>query len=98
MPPPDEVTAREKFACPACGAQAEWSPSKQKLICPFCGTESPYQLNPSSGAIEEIDLVKTLRELKRMKLDTLLERRYEKFRNMGVFLEQSLRQAGKAAG
>jgi hypothetical protein len=63
MPPPDEVTAREKFACPACGAQAEWSPSKQKLICPFCGTESPYQLNPSSGAIEEIDLVKTLREL-----------------------------------
>src|SRR6188508_1436381 len=63
MPPPDEVTAREKFACPACGAQAEWSPAKQKLICPFCGTESPYQINPSSGAIEEIDLVKTLREL-----------------------------------
>jgi Zn finger protein HypA/HybF involved in hydrogenase expression len=60
---PDEVTAREKFACPACGAQAEWNPAKQKLICPFCGTESPYQINPSSGAIEEIDLVKTLREL-----------------------------------
>ena len=60
---PDEVTAREKFACPACGAQAEWSPAKQKLICPFCGTESPHQINPSSGAIEEIDLVKTLREL-----------------------------------
>jgi membrane protease subunit (stomatin/prohibitin family) len=59
----DEVTAREKFACPACGAQAEWSPAKQKLICPFCGTESPYQINPSSGAIEEVDLVKTLREL-----------------------------------
>jgi hypothetical protein len=63
MPPPDEVTAREKFACPACGAQAEWSPAKQKLICPFCGTESPYKINPSSGAIEEIDLVKALREL-----------------------------------
>ncbi len=64
MPSPDtEVTAREKFPCPACGAQAEWNPAKQKLICPFCGTESPYQINPATGAIEEIDLVRTLREL-----------------------------------
>jgi Zn finger protein HypA/HybF involved in hydrogenase expression len=60
---PTEVTAREKFPCPACGAQAEWNPAKQKLICPFCGTESPYQINRTTGAIEEIDLVKTLREL-----------------------------------
>ena len=37
-----ELTAREKFPCPACGAQAEWNPAKQKLVCPFCGTESPY--------------------------------------------------------
>ncbi len=58
-----ELTAREKFPCPACGAQAEWNPAKQKLVCPFCGTESPYQINPASGQIEEIDLVKTLREL-----------------------------------
>src|SRR4029450_3316298 len=35
----------------------------QKLVCPFCGTESPYQVNAATGAIEEIDLVKTLREL-----------------------------------
>ena len=60
---PTEVTAREKFPCPACGAQAEWNPAKQKLVCPFCGTESPYQINAATGAIEEIDLVKTLREL-----------------------------------
>ncbi len=60
---PTEVTARAKFPCPACGAQAEWNPAKQKLVCPFCGTESPYQVNPATGAIEEIDLVKTLREL-----------------------------------
>ena len=59
---PTEVTAREKFPCPACGAQAEWNPAKQKLVCPFCGTESPYQVNPATGAIEEIDLVKTLRD------------------------------------
>ena len=45
-----ELTAREKFPCPACGAQAEWNPAKQKLVCPFCGTESPYQINPASGA------------------------------------------------
>ncbi len=62
-PNPTEVTAREKFPCPACGAQAEWNPAKQKLVCPFCGTESPYQVNASTGAIEEIDLVKALREL-----------------------------------
>jgi Zn finger protein HypA/HybF involved in hydrogenase expression len=60
---PTEVTAREKFPCPACGAQAEWNPAKRKLICPFCGTESPYRINEKTGAIEEIDLVKALREL-----------------------------------
>ncbi len=38
----DEISALEKHACPACGAQAEWNPTKQKLVCPFCGTESPY--------------------------------------------------------
>jgi hypothetical protein len=38
------VTAREKFACPACGAEAHWNPGKQALICPFCGTESPATL------------------------------------------------------
>ncbi len=58
-----EVTAREKFPCPACGAQAEWNPGTQKLVCPFCGTESPYQIDAVTGAIEELDLVKALREL-----------------------------------
>jgi hypothetical protein len=38
------VTAREKYACPACGAEAHWNPAKQALICPFCGTESPVKL------------------------------------------------------
>jgi hypothetical protein len=61
--PPSEVTARDAFPCPACGAKAEWNPGRQKLVCPFCGTESPYQVNPSTGQIEEIDLVKALREL-----------------------------------
>jgi hypothetical protein len=56
------VVAVEKHACPACGAQAEWNPGKQKLVCPFCGTESPYEVK-ASGEIEEIDLVRALREL-----------------------------------
>jgi len=41
-------------------------------------------------------IAKTLRDLKRSKIDNLLERRYEKFRNLGVVVEQSRRQAAKA--
>ena len=57
------LTALQKFPCPACGAQAEWNPSKEKLVCPFCGTESPYKIDRTTGRIEELDLVRTLREL-----------------------------------
>jgi acetyl-CoA carboxylase carboxyl transferase subunit alpha len=42
-------------------------------------------------------LAKTLRELKRVKLDTLLQRRYDKFRAMGQVLETSKRAAMKSA-
>jgi hypothetical protein len=59
----DEISALDKHACPACGAQAEWNPSKQKLICPFCGTESPYQIDRVTGKVVELDLVAALREL-----------------------------------
>ncbi|MCC7178485.1 MAG: zinc ribbon domain-containing protein [Acidobacteria bacterium] len=58
-----EISALEKHACPACGAQAEWHPGKQKLVCPFCGTESPYVIDRETGKVAEIDLVKALREL-----------------------------------
>ena len=58
-----EITALEKHPCPACGAQAEWNPAQGRLVCPFCGTASPYELDPATGQIEEIDLVRTLREL-----------------------------------
>jgi hypothetical protein len=56
------VTALEKYPCPACGAQAEWNPGKQKLVCPFCGTESPYQIT-ATGEVQELDLVRALREM-----------------------------------
>jgi acetyl-CoA carboxylase carboxyl transferase subunit alpha len=42
-------------------------------------------------------IAKTLRELGRLKTDTLLERRYEKFRNLGQFIESGA-AAAKAAG
>ena len=45
-------------------------------------------------------IAKSLRELKRVKLDTLLERRYEKFRQMGEHVEAASvkRQSTRAAG
>ena len=43
-------------------------------------------------------IAKTLRGLKQCKIENLLERRYEKFRNIGVVQEPSRRQAAKAAG
>jgi len=57
-----EKVALAKFACPACGAEANWDPGKQKLVCPFCGTESPAPL-PAQAPIVEHDLAGALRAL-----------------------------------
>jgi hypothetical protein len=61
--PDQQATAREKYACPACGADAHWSPAKQALVCPFCGTESPATLQKrgTDTVIVEHDLVAALR-------------------------------------
>jgi Zn finger protein HypA/HybF involved in hydrogenase expression len=59
------ANAREKFECPACGAEGHWNPGAQALICPFCGTKSPATLQ-SRGAetvIVEHDLVAALRDI-----------------------------------
>ncbi|HRY47309.1 MAG TPA: zinc ribbon domain-containing protein [Candidatus Paceibacterota bacterium] len=61
-----DVTAQKKFACPACGAEANWDPGRQALICPFCGTNSPAQLELNASGdqvIREHDLGSTLRNL-----------------------------------
>jgi len=55
-----ETVALSRFACPACGGEANWNPARQKLVCPFCGTESPAAID-ASGAIVEHDLVRALR-------------------------------------
>src|SRR3954467_3967151 len=58
-----DIAALEKHACAACGAQAEWNPSKQLLVCPFCGTSTPFTVDSASGALVEHDLAKALRAL-----------------------------------
>jgi len=73
--PTSSIGALDKHACPACGAQAEWNPGKQRLVCPFCGTESPYDTNADTGKIQEIDLVKALRELPQEQRGWKTERR-----------------------
>jgi len=57
------VSARQKFHCPACGAEANWNPAKQALVCPFCGTESPatLQTRGADTLIIEHDLAAALR-------------------------------------
>lgn len=59
------ATAREKFNCPACGAEANWNPAKQSLICPFCGTKSPATLQSrlDGTVVLEHDLATALREI-----------------------------------
>ena len=58
-----DVTAQKKFACPACGGEAQWNPAKQALVCPFCGTVSPAELNAATGEITEHDLATALRNV-----------------------------------
>jgi hypothetical protein len=69
-----DVAALEKHPCAACGAQAEWNPSKQALVCSFCGTSAPFSVD-AAGTIVELDLVKALRELPDEERGWLEERR-----------------------
>ena len=58
------IEAVEKYPCAACGAQAEWNPTRQLLVCGFCGTSAPFSRDAATGALVEHDLVKALREYK----------------------------------
>jgi hypothetical protein len=59
------ATARDKYHCPACGAEAQWNPTKQALVCAFCGTTSPATLETRGAAtvIVEHDLAAALRSI-----------------------------------
>jgi acetyl-CoA carboxylase carboxyl transferase subunit alpha len=52
----------------------------------------------TAGHSLEQYIAKTLRDLKRTKIENLLERRYEKFRNLGEFLETNRKHAARSAG
>src|SRR4051812_4458828 len=54
--------ARQKFNCPACGADAQWDPAKKALVCPYCGTVSPMEISPE-GEVKENDLAEAMRAL-----------------------------------
>jgi ribosomal protein S27E len=59
-----EAIARQKFSCPACGAEATWDPARKALVCQYCGTVSPanIELTPSGEEkIVEHDLGAALR-------------------------------------
>lgn len=58
-----EINALNKFTCPACGAEAVWSPAKRALVCPYCGTDSPAELKADGVLIEEKDLLSALRSV-----------------------------------
>ena len=66
-PPPSGgdavLTARDKYHCPACGAEANWNPAQGALVCPYCSTVSPatLQTRGAQTVIVEHDLVAALR-------------------------------------
>lgn len=53
----------QKFACPACGADARWDPGRQSLVCPYCSTVSPARIGEDGRLAGENDLVEALRRL-----------------------------------
>lgn len=59
-PSNQELSAKRKFPCPACGAEAEWNPAKQMLACPFCGTQSPAPVKSDGSVVHEEDLAAAL--------------------------------------
>jgi len=58
-----EITARQKQACPACGAAVEWNPAKQALVCPFYNTVLSPPLPGEIEAMAENDLAVALRAI-----------------------------------
>jgi hypothetical protein len=56
-----EALAKQKYSCPACGAEAVWNPAKHALVCSFCNTVSPANLEEDGSKIVEHDLVAALR-------------------------------------
>lgn len=54
-----------RHPCPACGANLEWSASRQALVCPYCGTTARWTppAPGDGGGIVERDLQAALQDL-----------------------------------
>jgi hypothetical protein len=91
-----EVLAINKYLCPACGAQAVWTPSKKALICPYCSTESAAELQGDGTLVGESDLAEALRALPDEKRGWAAERKTVKCQScqaISVFDEKRVAQA-----
>lgn len=58
-----ETDALQKKACPECGADVAWNPSRQAQVCPYCGTVVPGKPASADGSMMEHDLAQVLREV-----------------------------------
>ena len=76
-----EVTALNKFQCPACGADAVWNPAKKALVCAYCGAVSPMELKSDGGVIEESDLLAALKALPQEKRGWAVEKKTVRCQN-----------------
>ncbi len=91
-----EVIAINKYLCPACGAQAVWTPAKKALICPYCSTESAAELQGDGTLVDESDLAEALRALPDEKRGWAAERKTVKCQScqaISVFDEKRVAQA-----
>lgn len=91
-----EVIAINKYLCPACGAQAVWTPAKKALICPYCSTESAAELQGDGTLVGESDLAEALRALPDEKRGWAAERKTVKCQScqaISVFDEKRVAQA-----
>ncbi len=91
-----DITAINKYLCPACGAQAVWNPGKKALICPYCSTESPAELQGDGTLVGECDLAEAMRALPDESRGWAAERKTVKCQScqaISVFDEKRVAQA-----
>ncbi|MCX6854781.1 MAG: zinc ribbon domain-containing protein [Verrucomicrobia bacterium] len=91
-----EVTAINKYLCPACGAQAVWTPAKKALVCPYCSTVSEAELQKDRSLVGENDLAEAMRALPDDKRGWAAERKTVKCQScqaISVFDSERVAQA-----
>jgi len=100
----DAMTVVVNYATSATPAEALKLTSKHLVKYGVIDTVVPEPLggahrDPHTAAhnLEQF-VAKNLRDLKRSKIDNLLERRYEKFRNLGVVVEEGKKMSMRSAG